>query len=108
MCGICGFVGERSPGVLGRMLGRLEHRGPDDRGEYAGPQASLGVRRLAIIDVEGGRQPATSETGTIVAVLNGEIYNYRKLRELLARRGHSFASCSDTEVLPHLYEEFGA
>lgn len=90
------------------MLGRLAHRGPDDVGRHEPPGAAIGVRRLAIIDVEGGRQPARSETGAVTAVLNGEIYNYRELRTLLDRRGHSFASRSDTEVLPHLYEEFGA
>jgi asparagine synthase (glutamine-hydrolysing) len=107
MCGICGFVGERPPELLEHMLGRLEHRGPDDVGRYVRPEASLGVRRLAIIDVEGGRQPASSEAGNVTAVLNGEIYNYRELRALLRERGHSFGSGSDTEVLPHLYEEFG-
>jgi asparagine synthase (glutamine-hydrolysing) len=107
MCGICGFVGERSPGLLERMLGRLEHRGPDDVGHHVDPTVSIGVRRLAIIDVGGGRQPAASEAHNVTAVLNGEIYNYRELRTLLGNRGHSFGSQSDTEVLPHLYEEFG-
>jgi asparagine synthase (glutamine-hydrolysing) len=89
------------------MLRILEHRGPDDAGTFASPEASLGARRLAIIDVAGGHQPALSEDGRVAVVLNGEIYNYRELRGLLDRRGHEFRSASDTEVLPHLYEDFG-
>jgi asparagine synthase (glutamine-hydrolysing) len=108
MCGICGFLGPPRPGLLDDMLAVLAHRGPDDIGSFLSSGASVGARRLAIIDVRGGRQPALSEDGSIAAVLNGEIYNYRELRALLERRGHSFRSASDTEVLPHLYEEFGA
>src|SRR5215218_1532115 len=88
------------------MLSTLEHRGPDDLGTFVSPEASLGARRLAIIDVAEGHQPALSEDGRVAAVLNGEIYNYRELRGLLDRRGHNFRAASDTEVLPHLYEEF--
>jgi asparagine synthase (glutamine-hydrolysing) len=89
------------------MLRTLEHRGPDDAGTFVSPDASIGARRLAIVDVAGGHQPAMSEDGRVAVVLNGEIYNYRELRGLLERRGHEFRSASDTEVLPHLYEEFG-
>ncbi len=89
------------------MLNLLAHRGPDEVGTFANGDAMLGVRRLAIIDVENGRQPALSEDEQVAVVLNGEIYNYGELRALLERRGHTFRSSSDTEVLPHLYEEFG-
>jgi asparagine synthase (glutamine-hydrolysing) len=90
------------------MLAILEHRGPDDCGSVTTDNASLGARRLAIIDVEGGHQPVTNEDGSVTAVLNGEIYNYAEIRALLEQRGHRFRSHVDTELLPHLYEEFGA
>lgn len=108
MCGICGFVGQPDAGALDRMLTRLVHRGPDEEGRHQAPGVSFGVRRLRVIDPEGGRQPVTNETGTVWAVLNGEIYNYRELREELIHKGHRFASQCDTEVLAHLYEEEGA
>lgn len=95
------------------MLERLRHRGPDDQSmtlmhSFDGAPVALGNTRLAIIDPEGGRQPATSEDGKVAAVLNGEIYNYRSLGETLAAKGHVLASKSDTEVLPHLFEEQGS
>jgi asparagine synthase (glutamine-hydrolysing) len=90
------------------MLETLAHRGPDDTGSFVSDEMTLGARRLAIIDVAGGHQPVTNEDGSIVAALNGEIYNTAELRRLLARRGHSFRSAVDTELIPHLYEEFGA
>ncbi len=107
MCGICGFVGQPDVNVLDRMLTRLVHRGPDEEGRHQEPGASLGVRRLRVIDPQGGRQPVTNETGRVWAVLNGEIYNYRELREELIHKGHRFVSHCDTEVLVHLYEEEG-
>ena len=108
MCGICGFVGQPDANVLERMLTCLVHRGPDEEGWHQEPGVSLGVRRLRVIDPQGGRQPVTNETGTVWAVLNGEIYNYRELREELIHKGHRFVSQCDTEVLVHLYEEEGA
>lgn len=108
MCGICGHSGQGDPKVLDRMLGALVHRGPDEDGRYRDRGVSLGIRRLRVIDPEGGKQPVKSETGRIVAVMNGEIYNYRELREDLRQKGHRFASQSDSEVLVHLYEEEGA
>lgn len=90
------------------MTDRLVHRGPDDVGHFESPDISLGMRRLAIVDPATGRQPAYNEDGTIAVVFNGEIYNHRELRAELERAGHRFVSDhSDTEVLAHLYEEFG-
>ncbi len=107
MCGIGGYLGERDQAVLKRMLSRLEHRGPDEEGQHHEPGVTLGVRRLCVIDPAGGHQPMTNETGTIWVVLNGEIYNYRELREELVGKGHRFTSNCDTEVLVHLYEQEG-
>lgn len=108
MCGICGFTGPPDSKSLKRMVASLHHRGPDSEGFRETPKISLGMRRLAIIDVETGDQPVFNETGTVAAVFNGEIYNYVELREDLARAGHSFRSDhSDSEVIVHLYEEHG-
>lgn len=93
--------------ALGRMVGALDHRGPDARGIYADSAAGLGHARLSIIDLEGGAQPLTNEDGTIQVVCNGEIYNHRELRKELESRGHHLRSQSDCEVLAHLYEEVG-
>ncbi|MEM7504889.1 MAG: asparagine synthase (glutamine-hydrolyzing) [Pseudomonadota bacterium] len=112
MCGIAGIVAFRDhirPDLdqLRTMCDSIVHRGPDDFGyELAGPIA-MGMRRLAIIDPEGGKQPVYNEDRSIVVVLNGEIYNYRALRSDLEAKGHSFRSNADTEVLPHLWEEYG-
>ena len=84
------------------------HRGPDDEGIYAKGQAGLGMRRLSIIDLAGGRQPIHNEDKTIWAVLNGEIYNFPELSKGLMRSGHHLHTRCDTEVIPHLYEDFGA
>jgi len=89
------------------MLRTLAHRGPDDHYVRTEPGAILGTRRLAIIDLVGGRQPLANEDGTILATQNGEIYNYIELRDLLTARGHTLRSEGDTEVIPHLYEEYG-
>jgi len=93
--------------VVARMNRRLVHRGPDSDGLFDGGEAVLAARRLSIIDLDGGRQPIANEDGSVVVVQNGEIYNYRELRRELERRGHRFATASDTEVLVHLYEEHG-
>jgi asparagine synthase (glutamine-hydrolysing) len=110
MCGIAGFIdhaaGDSAPFRLGRMLDLIRHRGPDGEGSmYAAPLA-MGMRRLSIIDLEGGKQPVWNEDGTVAVVFNGEIYNYLELRCELS--SHQFRTHSDTEVLVHAYEEFGA
>jgi asparagine synthase (glutamine-hydrolysing) len=115
MCGITGWANldARTPPpdggreLLHSMCERMLHRGPDSEGLMVTTGAALGMRRLAIIDLITGEQPAFNEERNVAVVLNGEIYNYRDLREDLERRGHSFVSASDTEVLPHLYEEYG-
>jgi asparagine synthase (glutamine-hydrolysing) len=89
------------------MNARLTHRGPDSSGHFHGGGVALAMRRLSIIDLEHGDQPISNEDGSITVVQNGEIYNYRELRGELERRGHRFATASDTEVLVHLYEEHG-
>lgn len=89
------------------MQSRLVHRGPDDSGTYLSNNIALGMRRLAMIDLETGQQPIFNEDGTICTILNGEIYNYKQLRGTLIRLGHKFRTNSDTEILVHAYEEFG-
>ena len=109
MCGIAGGVGTNSPkeSSLGRVLDSIEHRGPDERGTYLGEGIALGICRLAIIDVGTGQQPVSNESKTIHLVFNGEIYNYKFLRDGLALKGHKFRSQGDSEVIVHLYEEYG-
>ena len=112
MCGICGVYqygsGEPvSEQLLRDMLRVIRHRGPDDEGVYFEDDLALGMRRLSIIDLATGQQPMFSEDGRIGIVFNGEIYNYRELAEQLRRRGHVFTTASDTEVIIHLYEDFG-
>lgn len=90
------------------MNGRLRHRGPDDSGVYIGAGVGLAMSRLSIIDLDGGHQPLVSEDGQVVVVCNGEIYNYRELRSELRSAGHNFRTESDTEVIVHLFEEYGS
>jgi asparagine synthase (glutamine-hydrolysing) len=112
MCGICGklnFDREEpvNSDVLHDMMRVIAHRGPDGSGEYREGPVGLGHRRLSIIDLSTGDQPMCGEDGTVWVVYNGEIYNFRELRDDLAARGHKFRSTSDTEVIVHAYEEFG-
>ena len=109
MCGICGFTGQNVDRgqVLTDMMNRIIHRGPDGAGQYMDDEIAMGFRRLSIIDLEGGDQPMHTEDGRLVITFNGEIYNYRELREELKGRGHSFRTRSDTEVLLHGYSEYG-
>ena len=110
MCGICGAANDRHGQAVASMNQAMVHRGPDDGGCHvdAATGFAIGARRLSIIDLSGGHQPLSNEDGTIWAVLNGEIYNHPDLRRMLQERGHRFSSGTDTEVLVHLYEEFGA
>ncbi|MDC8447067.1 MAG: asparagine synthase (glutamine-hydrolyzing) [Nitrospira sp.] len=110
MCGIVGAVHEES-GRVDRSLVRtmcalIRRRGPDDEGFHFDPHVGLGMRRLAIIDVNSGRQPMYNEDRTVAVVFNGEIYNYRELREELLKRGHRLVTHSDSECIAHLYEDF--
>jgi asparagine synthase (glutamine-hydrolysing) len=107
MCGIAGIFGRGSEEVVRRMLGELRHRGPDDEHVIGGARFTLGARRLSIMDVGGGRQPLTNEDGTVTAAQNGEIYNFPELRPALLREGHRLVTHTDTEVLPHLWEDHG-
>jgi asparagine synthase (glutamine-hydrolysing) len=112
MCGICGIVGgSDSPPVSQALLERMNRvmtpRGPDQEGTFVSGPVGLGSRRLSIIDVVGGRQPISNETGSVQVVFNGEIYNHRELRAYLERKGHVFATRTDTEVIAHLYEQIG-
>ncbi|QQS40081.1 MAG: asparagine synthase (glutamine-hydrolyzing) [Acidobacteriota bacterium] len=115
MCGITGWTtedpgkshGPEDEALLSSMCGRIRHRGPDDQGVWLGEGAALGMRRLSVIDLETGEQPVTNEAGNVIAVMNGEIYNFLEIREELEKKGHRFTSRSDTEVLPHLYDEYG-
>ena len=96
------------PRLVAAMLGELRHRGPDDEGVYLGPQIALGHSRLSIIDLNTGHQPLSNEDGSVWVVFNGEIYNYRELRTFLIAKGHVFQTETDTEVIVHLYEEYGS
>jgi len=112
VCGIAGIVSQKHQAIdveeLRAMCAALVARGPDDEGTYVKDGAGLAMRRLSIIDLETGHQPVSNEDGSIWVVLNGEIYNYQQLRSDLERRGHRFATATDTEVIVHLYEEHGA
>jgi asparagine synthase (glutamine-hydrolysing) len=111
VCGIAGIVRWDGAPVLEQeirgMCGAIVHRGPDEEGVYIGDGVAIGMRRLSIIDLEGGHQPISNEDGTIWIVFNGEIYNYRELRRDLERDGHTFKTDSDTETIVHLYEDLG-
>lgn len=111
MCGIVGAVhvepGQIDQPLVRRMCALIRRRGPDDDGFFFDDQVGLGMRRLAIIDVNSGRQPVFNEDRTVAVVFNGEIYNYKELREGLLKRGHSLSTHSDTECIAHLYEDFG-
>ncbi|MEO7018798.1 MAG: asparagine synthase (glutamine-hydrolyzing) [Ktedonobacteraceae bacterium] len=112
MCGICGVYNAHSgqpvaSRLIEQMMSLLEHRGPDDQGMHLEQEFGLGFRRLSIIDLVGGQQPVTNEAGTIWLAFNGEIWNYRALRQELQTQGHHFRTQSDAEVIVHAYEEYG-
>jgi asparagine synthase (glutamine-hydrolysing) len=112
MCGIAGVVDLKGrpvdPLLVRRLCDPLVHRGPDDQGYFVDGPVALGQRRLAILDLAGGRQPMSNEDGTVWVTFNGEIYNFRELRRRLEGLGHRFATSSDTEVIVHAYEQYGA
>ena len=113
MCGIAGLVHTHSDGTVDhatvhRMCEAIVHRGPDDEGIFVKAGVGLGMRRLSIIDLAGGHQPIFNEDKTVWIVFNGEIYNFPELRDELEKRGHHFRTHSDTEMIVHLYEDFGA
>ena len=112
MCGICGIYNFQNDNpvdepTLRAMTAVITHRGPDDEGYHLEPSVGLGMRRLSIIDLATGQQPLRSEDGNVVVICNGEIYNFRALRDELISRGHRFSTNSDCEVIVHLYEELG-
>jgi asparagine synthase (glutamine-hydrolysing) len=112
MCGIAGIYKQNknivaNRMVLEKMISTLDHRGPDDRGYHIGDSIGLAHSRLSIIDLEGGKQPIYNEDKSICVIFNGEIFNYLELREYLQKKGHTFYTKSDTEVIVHCYEEFG-
>jgi asparagine synthase (glutamine-hydrolysing) len=114
MCGIAGWINlginqtnYDAEAVLHSMCERIVHRGPDSEGLWLDDTAALGMRRLSIIDLKTGDQPVFSEDRSVVVMMNGELYNYREVRADLEKRGHKFVTRTDTEILPHLYEEYG-
>src|ERR1051326_6222718 len=111
MCGIAGLLSLGGKPVsqeeVESMCDAMVHRGPNDAGYYAGAEAVIGMRRLSIIDIDGGHQPVHNEDRTVWVVFNGEIYNFKSLRTSLERQGHRFYTDTDTEVIVHLYEQYG-
>jgi asparagine synthase (glutamine-hydrolysing) len=110
MCGICGLYspsGSPQASLVDDMRARVAHRGPDEGGTEALGVCVLGHQRLRVLDPELGFQPVTNETGDVVAVFNGELYNFAELRDDLAAHGHDVRGRGDTPVIPHLYEQYG-
>jgi asparagine synthase (glutamine-hydrolysing) len=110
MCGITGIYlkeGNVDARLLKRMTDTMKSRGPDDEGYFVRDNIGLGMRRLSIIDLKTGNQPMKNEDGSVWVIFNGEIYNFKEIRERLQEKNHEFATNSDTEVLVHLYEEYG-
>src|ERR1700759_2586126 len=109
MCGICGLLGRDAPdpGLVEGMNAAIVHRGPDHGAVAAFDRCVLGYRRLSVIDLETGDQPVASEDGSVVAMFNGEIYNFRALRRELEARGHAIRGTGDSPLIPHAYEEWG-
>ena len=111
MCGICGIyykndLKEVEPSEITRMTTSIYHRGPDEDGFYLNGHIAMGMRRLSIIDLEGGKQPISNEDGNLWVVFNGEIYNYHELTAKMYRDGHRLKTKSDTEIILHCYEEY--
>src|SRR5580704_17164093 len=112
MCGIAGFAttepGHGSPALLERMMDAIRHRGPDDSGIYQDEFASLGHRRLSIVDLALGHQPLCNESRDVWIAFNGEIFNHADLRPDLEKKGYRYSMRSATETIVHAYEEYGA
>jgi asparagine synthase (glutamine-hydrolysing) len=115
MCGIAGWINldttnpnHNAEAVLHSMCETIVHRGPDSEGLWLDDTAALGMRRLSIIDLKTGDQPVFNEDKSVIVMMNGELYNYCEVRADLEKRGHTFTTKSDTEILPHLYEEYGS
>ena len=109
MCGYVGFTNTINDAnrIIGEMMDKIKHRGPDSEGKYVDEDIALGFRRLSIIDLNTGSQPIYNEDNSKVLLFNGEIYNFQKIREELIAKGHIFTTKTDSEVLIHGYEEFG-
>lgn len=107
MCGIFGFTGPKVSGLPEKMLASIRHRGPDDSGQYSDADLSMGMARLAIIDLKGGRQPISNADESVWVVFNGEVYNFIELRQELEAKGCRFKTHSDTETIVHAYETYG-
>ena len=108
MCGICGFTGKSDTVLLRSMMGSLFHRGPDEEGLFVNDKINLGFRRLSIVDIQSGQQPIHNEDSSLWSICNGEIYNHKELRGELLKKGHQFyTDHSDSELIVHLYEEYG-
>ncbi|NMM55483.1 asparagine synthase (glutamine-hydrolyzing) [Paenibacillus aquistagni] len=111
MCGICGSLDYKGYAadseIIQSMSKRLEHRGPDNYGFFIHENVGLGIKRLSVVDLNGGNQPLFNETRTVVLVCNGEIFNHKELRQFLIEKGHRFSSNVDVEVIIHLYEQYG-
>src|SRR5580765_8078718 len=115
MWGIAGWINLKSSlnpakndeAVLHSMCETIVHRGPDSEGLWMDDHVALGMRRLSIIDLKTGDQPVYSEDKSVIVMMNGELYNYREVRADLEKRGHKFVTQTDTEIVPHLYQEYG-
>src|SRR5918998_975618 len=112
MCGVVGIVRPAGRPADGELLARMNeailHRGPDEEGTYLRGRTGMAMRRLAIIDLKGGQQPIANEERTAWVVFNGEIYNFRELKESLEKLGHRFRTDCDTEAIVHAYEQYGS
>ncbi|MFN0278684.1 MAG: asparagine synthase (glutamine-hydrolyzing) [Pyrinomonadaceae bacterium] len=111
MCGIAGWINlkpsQNDEALLHSMCETIVHRGPDSEGIWMDDTVALGMRRLSIIDLHTGDQPVTSEDKTVIAMVNGELYNFREVKAKLEKRGHKFVTQTDVEIVPHLYQEYG-
>ena len=106
MCGFCGYINKKEKDSIKKMNDAIIHRGPDDESYYKDDFIAMGFRRLSIIDLKGGRQPMTNEDDSMIITFNGEIYNFKEIKEDLIKKGHIFKTNADTEVILHGYEEY--